>query len=151
MFVSQTKYTRDLLEHIKMMECTHINTLIALKSTITPSDEQPIDLTQYRQLVGSLQYLTFTRLEIVHVVNKTYQHFQAPTKAESRAVKRILRYLSWSTILFGKKLQVGFWLLVFFHRPYNTSRKNASYDAWFLGASKKCQGIGSILALIEYF
>ena len=77
-----------------MMECTYINTLIALKSTITPSDEQPIDLTQYRQLVGSLQYLTFTRLEIVHVVNKTYQHFQAPTKAELRAVKRILRYLN---------------------------------------------------------
>ena len=108
LFVSQTKYTKDLLEHTKMMECTHINTPMALKSTITPSDEQPIDPTQYRQLVGSLQYLTFTRLEIVHVVNKTYQHFQAPTKAELRAVKRILRYLSWSTILFGKKLQVGF-------------------------------------------
>ena len=91
-----------------MMECTHINTPMALKSTITPSDEQPIDPTQYRQLVGSLQYLTFTRLDIVHVVNKACQHFQAPTEADLRAVKRILRYLSWSTILFGKKLQVEF-------------------------------------------
>ncbi|KAJ9672960.1 hypothetical protein PVL29_026289 [Vitis rotundifolia] len=61
LFVSQTKYTRDLLEHTKMMECTHINTLMALKSIITPSDEQPIDPTRYRQLVGFLQYLTFTR------------------------------------------------------------------------------------------
>ena len=26
--------------------------------------------------------------------------------------------LSWTTILFGKKLQVEFWLLVFFHHPY---------------------------------
>ena len=54
LFVSQTKYTRDLIEHTKMMECTYINTPMALKSIITPSNEQPIDLTLYRQLVGSL-------------------------------------------------------------------------------------------------
>ncbi|KAL6318252.1 hypothetical protein AAG906_035761 [Vitis piasezkii] len=76
-----------------MMECTPINTPMALKSIITSSDEQPIDPTQYRQLVGSLQYLTFTRPDIVHAVNKACQHFQAPTKADLRAVKRILRYL----------------------------------------------------------
>ncbi|RVW23768.1 putative mitochondrial protein [Vitis vinifera] len=92
LLVSQTKYTRDLLEHTKMLECTHINTPMALKSIITPSDEQPIDLTQYRQLVGFLQYLTFIRLDIVHEVNKACQHFQAPTKADLRAVKHILRY-----------------------------------------------------------
>ncbi|RVX04589.1 Retrovirus-related Pol polyprotein from transposon RE1 [Vitis vinifera] len=93
LFVSQTKYIRDLLEHTKMMECTPINTPMALKSIITSFDEQPIDPTQYRQLVGSLQYLTFTRPDIVHAVNKACQHFQAPTKADLRAVKRILRYL----------------------------------------------------------
>ncbi|RVX11445.1 Retrovirus-related Pol polyprotein from transposon TNT 1-94 [Vitis vinifera] len=93
LFVSQTKYIRDLLEHTKMMECTPINTPLALKSIITSFDEQPIDPTQYRQLVGSLQYLTFTRPGIVHAVNKACQHFQAPTKADLRAVKRILRYL----------------------------------------------------------
>nr|CAN80686.1 hypothetical protein VITISV_033813 [Vitis vinifera] len=98
LFVSQTKYTRDLLEHTKMMECTYINTPMALKSIITPSDEQPINPTRYRQLVGSLEYLTFTRPNIVHAVNKACQHFQAPTKADLRAVKRILRYLkgTWS-------------------------------------------------------
>ncbi|RVX14187.1 Retrovirus-related Pol polyprotein from transposon RE1 [Vitis vinifera] len=93
LFVSQTKYIRDLLEHTKMMECTPINTPMALKFIITSFDEQPIDPTPYRQLVGSLQYLTFTRPDIVHAVNKACQHFQAPTKADLRAVKRILRYL----------------------------------------------------------
>ncbi|KAJ9699245.1 hypothetical protein PVL29_008041 [Vitis rotundifolia] len=44
LFVSQTKYTRVLLEHTKM-ECTHINTPMALKSIITPSDKLPIDPT----------------------------------------------------------------------------------------------------------
>ncbi|RVW58966.1 putative mitochondrial protein [Vitis vinifera] len=45
------------------------------------------------QLVGSLQYLTFTRPGIVHAVNKACQHFQAPTKVDLRVVKHILRYL----------------------------------------------------------
>ncbi|RVW64879.1 Retrovirus-related Pol polyprotein from transposon RE2 [Vitis vinifera] len=76
-----------------MMECTPINTPMALKSIIIPSDEQPIDPTRYRQLIGSLQYITFTRPDSVHAINKACQHFQAPTKADLRAVKRILRYL----------------------------------------------------------
>ncbi|RVW78235.1 Retrovirus-related Pol polyprotein from transposon TNT 1-94 [Vitis vinifera] len=45
------KYTRDFLEHTKMMECTHINTPMALKSIITPSDERPIDPTRYSNLL----------------------------------------------------------------------------------------------------
>ena len=50
-------------------------------------------LKQYRQIVGSLKYQTFTRLDIVHFVNKACKHFQAPTESDLRAIKRILRYL----------------------------------------------------------
>ncbi|RVW13235.1 Retrovirus-related Pol polyprotein from transposon RE1 [Vitis vinifera] len=114
LFVSQTKYTRDLLEHTKMMECTHINTPMALKSIITPSDEQPINPTRYRQLVGSLEYLTFTRPDIVHAVNKACQHFQAPTKADLRAVKRILRYLKGTWSMESEEAHMD---IVFFWEP----------------------------------
>ena len=48
LFASQAKYTKDLQEHTKMMKCTHINTPMVPKSTITPSDEQPIEPTEYR-------------------------------------------------------------------------------------------------------
>ncbi|KAL6349827.1 hypothetical protein AAG906_001714 [Vitis piasezkii] len=81
LFVSQTKYTRDLLEHIKMMECTHINTPMALNSIITLSMNNLLILHD----IGNLH-------DIVHAINKAYQHFQAPTKATC-GVKRILRYL----------------------------------------------------------
>ena len=64
LFVSQSKYIKDLLEHNKILECTPISTPMALNSTLTSSNEQPIDPRQYRQIVGSLQYLTFTRLDI---------------------------------------------------------------------------------------
>lgn len=48
----------------------------------------------YRQIVGSLEYLTFTKLDITYVVSKVNQFMHNPTKVHYSAVKRILRYLN---------------------------------------------------------
>ena len=76
-----------------MQDCTSIRTPISTSSTACINDDEPVDATEYRGLVGSLQYLTFTQSDITHVGNRACQHFQAPKKAHMRAVKRILRYL----------------------------------------------------------
>lgn len=49
------------------------------------------DITHYRSLVGSLQYLTITRSDISFAVNLLSQFLQAPTKDHYQVVKRILR------------------------------------------------------------
>lgn len=56
-----------------MIECSHLNMIMAIKPTATQIDDYPVDRTLYRQLVSSLQFLTFTRLGIVHEVNKACQ------------------------------------------------------------------------------
>ena len=58
---------------MKMIECSHLNMIMAIKPTATQIDDYPVDRTLYRQLVSSLQFLTFTRLGIVHEVNKACQ------------------------------------------------------------------------------
>lgn len=60
-----------------------------LKSGISLSDP-----TTYRKLVGSFQYLAFTRLDIAYVVNRLSQFIHMPTKDHWQAAKRILRYLA---------------------------------------------------------
>lgn len=50
--------------------------------------------TEYRSLVGSLQYLSLTRLDISFVVNKLSQYMQKPTEDHWVAIKRLLRYLA---------------------------------------------------------
>jgi histone deacetylase 1/2 len=53
----------------------------------------PEDSTQYRSIVGALQYLTLTRLDLCFSVNKVCQYLHAPTTEHWTAAKRILRYV----------------------------------------------------------
>jgi hypothetical protein len=53
----------------------------------------PEDSTQYRSIVGALQYVTLTRHGLCFSVNKVCQYLHAPTTTHWTAVKRILRYI----------------------------------------------------------
>ena len=62
------------------------------------------DATEYRSLVGGLQYLTITRPDVSYAVNRVCQYLHAPRTTHLSAVKRILRYVS-STASYGLLLQ----------------------------------------------
>ncbi|XP_042944752.1 uncharacterized mitochondrial protein AtMg00810-like [Carya illinoinensis] len=51
------------------------------------------DPSLYRQLVGSLNYLTITRPDISFAVQQVCQFMQAPRQSHLTAVRRIIRYL----------------------------------------------------------
>jgi histone deacetylase 1/2 len=51
------------------------------------------DATEYRNIVGGLQYLTITRPDLSFGVNRVCQYLHAPTDMHWSAVKRILRYV----------------------------------------------------------
>ncbi|KAM3240763.1 hypothetical protein ACQJBY_054035 [Aegilops geniculata] len=53
----------------------------------------PDDATEYRSLVGGLQYLTITRPDIAFAVNRVCQYLHAPRDSHQSVVKRILRYV----------------------------------------------------------
>jgi hypothetical protein len=69
LFLSQQQYAIDILEHAGMKDCKPCSTSVDTHAKVSAMTGTTIsDPTQYRSLVGALQYLTFTRPDISYVV-----------------------------------------------------------------------------------
>jgi histone deacetylase 1/2 len=97
LFLSQTKYAKDLLIKTGMETIRSCSSPCLPHNQMTKDQGIPLaDPTLYRSIVGALQYLTFTRPDIAYAVNTVCQFMSAPTDVHFAAVKRILRYLQGS-------------------------------------------------------
>ncbi|KAL9300604.1 putative RNA-directed DNA polymerase [Arabidopsis thaliana] len=93
--LSQRRYILDLLARHNMLHAKPIATPMATtpKLTLNSGTKLP-DATEYRRVVGSLQYLAFTRPDISYAVNRLSQFMHTPSTDHWQAVKRVLRYLA---------------------------------------------------------
>ncbi|XP_076956907.1 secreted RxLR effector protein 161-like [Bidens hawaiensis] len=62
------------------------------------------EVTMYRQIAGSLIYLTLTRHIIAYVVGVLSRFIQAPRKPHLKATRLVLRYVK-STLSYGVKIK----------------------------------------------
>lgn len=94
-FLHQPKYLLDLLEKTNME---------GSKPCCTPLSSIKLDYsgpllsnpTEYRSIVGGLQYLTWTRPDLSFVVNQICQFMHAPKEQHMKAAKRVLKFLKGS-------------------------------------------------------
>ncbi|XP_071680405.1 uncharacterized protein [Lolium perenne] len=96
LILTQEKYARDLVAKVGMNGCKATPTPLSSTEQLSLYDGTPLgpeDSTQYRSIVGALQYLTLTRPDLAFSVNKVCQFLHAPTTDHWTAVKRILRYV----------------------------------------------------------
>ncbi|KAF5471442.1 hypothetical protein F2P56_008232 [Juglans regia] len=99
--ICQRKYISDLLKKTGMSEANSVSSPMSASIKLSKFDSPSFDdITLFRSVVGSLQYLSLTRLDISFSVNKACQFMHAPKLSHWTAVKRILRYLK-STINHG--------------------------------------------------
>nr|XP_028949349.1 uncharacterized protein LOC114821423 [Malus domestica] len=107
LFVSQTKYTQDLLHKVDMQDSKSCVTPCLPSHRLIKDDGKPYKHPeQYRSIVGALQYLTFTRPDIAFAFNQCCEFMQQPMECHVVPVKRILRYLN-GTISYGINFQSG--------------------------------------------
>ncbi|KAL9414481.1 hypothetical protein AB3S75_042868 [Citrus x aurantiifolia] len=84
-----------------MTDAKPIATLLSATVGLQQTDGSvSADGTSYRQLLGSLQYLTLTRPDICFAVNKLSQFMQCPSQLHWQTAKRILHYVK-ATIFHG--------------------------------------------------
>jgi hypothetical protein len=93
-FLSQSKYACDLIRRFHMDDCkpspSPFQSRVKLVATCTSVE---VDSTMYNQLVGSLLYLTHTRLELSFVVDLVDRYMKTPHEIHWKVVKIILRYV----------------------------------------------------------
>ena len=88
------KYAVEILKRFKMMGCKAMTTPMAwnLKLLSVPSSDST-DATMYRQMIGSLLYLTNTILDIFFAVNTLSQFLMDLRHVHLMVAKHALRYL----------------------------------------------------------
>ncbi|XP_026405546.1 uncharacterized protein LOC113300525 [Papaver somniferum] len=97
LLLSQTKYSLDLRQRHKLIDCKPCKTPVAQGRRVSLCDGTPLsDASAYRFLVGGLQYLTLTRPDISYAVNYVSPFMHQPTDIHFQLAKRILRYVKGS-------------------------------------------------------
>ncbi|RVX17827.1 Retrovirus-related Pol polyprotein from transposon RE1 [Vitis vinifera] len=92
--LSQRKYALDILEETGMLDCKPVDTPMDPNVKLIPGQGEPLgDHGRYRRLVGKLNYLTITRLDISFPVSVVSQFLQSPCDSHWDVVIRILRYI----------------------------------------------------------
>jgi hypothetical protein len=94
--LSQQKYAMELLVRARMTNYKSVHTPASTLKKLSTYISEPLgphDASCYRSLVGGLQYLTLTRLDICFFVNKVCQYLHSPTTMHLTAAKRILWYV----------------------------------------------------------
>ncbi|XP_026398329.1 uncharacterized protein LOC113294125 [Papaver somniferum] len=96
-FISQVKYASEILQRAGLSDNKVTDTPLELNVKYSPIDGTLLsNPTLYRQLVGSLNYLTITRPDISHAVHIVSQFMSAPRSTHYAVVLRILRYIKGS-------------------------------------------------------
>lgn len=78
--ISQAKYIADILVKHKMAYNSLVPTPMPTGHSLTKNSKAVIsNASQYRSIVGALQYVTLTRPEIAFSINKLSQFLASPT------------------------------------------------------------------------
>jgi hypothetical protein len=102
-FLSQGKYTMEILKRFKMTDCKSMPTPMVMDlKKMSETDSRDIDPHLYRQLIGSLMYLVNTIPDIRYAVIVLSQFMSQPKHTHWIVAKNVLRYLQ-GTIGYGLK------------------------------------------------
>ncbi|KAI5334414.1 hypothetical protein L3X38_024547 [Prunus dulcis] len=106
-FLHQKKYAKTLLDKFGLKDCKPVATPLAVNEKLSKMDRSDLaDETLYRQMVGSLLYLTAARPYIIFVASLLARFMHNPTKKHMGTAKRVLRYIQ-GTMNYGIAYEKG--------------------------------------------
>ncbi|GJR74120.1 retrovirus-related pol polyprotein from transposon TNT 1-94 [Tanacetum coccineum] len=93
-FFNQSKYIKEMLKKFGLEDSKPTKTPMSTEIKLTKDDEaDSVDSTKYRGMIGSLLYLTASRLDIMFSVCLCARFQENPKTTHLEAVKHIFRYI----------------------------------------------------------
>ncbi|GJV68574.1 retrovirus-related pol polyprotein from transposon TNT 1-94 [Tanacetum coccineum] len=93
-FFNQYKYIKEMLNKFGLEDSKPMKTSMSFDTKHTKDEEcESVDSTKYRGMIGTLLYLTASRLDIMFSVCICARFQEAPKTSYLEAVKRIFRYI----------------------------------------------------------
>ena len=97
-FISQTKYIQDILTKFGMKDAKPIKTPMGTNGHLNlDTGGKSVDQKVYQSMIGSLLYLCASRLDIMLSVCMCAQFQADPMEIHLRVMKRIMRYLVYTS------------------------------------------------------
>ncbi|XP_019260165.1 PREDICTED: uncharacterized protein LOC109238191 [Nicotiana attenuata] len=92
--ISQRKFTLNLLKEYQCMDYNSFTSPLDLTVKLRAKEGEVLtDPTYYRKLLGKLNFLTNTRLDIAYIVQNLSQFMDDPRQPHLKAAFHLLRYL----------------------------------------------------------
>ncbi|XP_052627537.1 secreted RxLR effector protein 161-like [Lactuca sativa] len=99
--LKQEAYAKNILVKTRMLDCNPTKSPMEHKLSLTKDgDEELVNPTEYRSIVGCLRHLTHTRPDITFAVGVVSRFMEKPSIKHLQAVKGILRYVK-GTLNYG--------------------------------------------------
>ncbi|XP_070003229.1 uncharacterized mitochondrial protein AtMg00810-like [Nicotiana sylvestris] len=100
-FITQKKYALEVLQKFGMDKSNFVhNPIVPGFKLMKDADGIKVDKTYYKQIIGSLMYLTATRPDMIFAVSLISRYMENPTELHLQTAKGVLRYLK-ETVEFG--------------------------------------------------
>nr|GEU80060.1 hypothetical protein [Tanacetum cinerariifolium] len=95
-FISQDKYVAEIVKKYEVLEIKNASSTIDTQKPLLKDEYgEKVDVHMYRSMIGSLLYLTSSRLDIMFAVCACARYQVNPKVSHPHAVKRIFRLISW--------------------------------------------------------
>ena len=92
--ISPQHYVLSMLFKFGMADCKFVLTNLDRTVKLHPDSGKVCDPTRFREIVGSLIYLTITRPDLSYPIGVISQFMARPTEEHLQCAQRVLRYVS---------------------------------------------------------
>ena len=134
----QMKYASDILKRFNMMNYNPSSSPAETNlKLVMKEEEEPVDPTLFKQIVGSLRYLCNSRPDIAYAVGIISRFMSEPRVSHLLAAKRVMRYIKGTLqydILFPKCLnESSMELMAYYDADWCGDKQDKKSTSGYLG------------------